>query len=53
MVGRALFLPVRVALTARDHGPALDVILHLLGAEEARDRLREFAAAVRAGSSNS
>jgi glutamyl-tRNA synthetase len=45
--GRALFLPVRVALTGRDRGPALDKILHLLGAEEARRRLRDFTAALR------
>ncbi|MGD2064538.1 MAG: glutamate--tRNA ligase [Nitrospirota bacterium] len=47
--GRALFLPVRVALTGRDRGPALDVILHLLGAEEGRGRLRDFAAALHGG----
>jgi nondiscriminating glutamyl-tRNA synthetase len=46
--GRALFLPVRVALTGRDRGPALDKILHLLGADEARHRLRAFTAALRA-----
>ena len=38
--GRALFLPLRQALTGRDHGPEMNAILPLIGPEKARARLR-------------
>ncbi|MBZ6379271.1 glutamate--tRNA ligase [Pacificimonas flava] len=38
--GRALFLPLRRALTGRDHGPEMAAILPLIGREEAARRLR-------------
>ena len=37
--GRALFLPLRLALTGRDHGPDMAEVLPLIGAGEARRRL--------------
>jgi len=37
--GRALFLPLRLALTARDHGPDMLALLPLIGKEEALRRL--------------
>ncbi|RME65103.1 MAG: glutamate--tRNA ligase [Alphaproteobacteria bacterium] len=37
--GRALFLPLRLALTGRDHGPELANLLPLMGRERARRRL--------------
>ena len=37
--GKALFLPLRQALTARDHGPEMAALLPLIGEEEARARL--------------
>lgn len=37
--GRALFLPLRLALTGRDAGPELAQLLPLLGVEELRKRL--------------
>ncbi|MBU0516007.1 MAG: glutamate--tRNA ligase [Proteobacteria bacterium] len=37
--GRALFHPVRLALTGRDRGPELDVIVSVLGPTECRRRL--------------
>ena len=37
--GRALFMPLRLALTARDHGPELATLLPLIGPERARRRL--------------
>jgi len=37
--GRALFLPLRQALTGRDHGPDMAALLPLIGQEEARARL--------------
>ncbi len=37
--GKALFLPLRQALTARDHGPDMAALLPLIGAEEASRRL--------------
>lgn len=40
--GRALFLPLRLALTARDHGPDMAELLPLIGPAEAA---RRFAAA--------
>ena len=42
--GRALFLPLRVALTGRDHGPDMAALLPLIGREEAGRRLRVAAA---------
>lgn len=38
--GKALFLPLRLALTAREHGPELKTLLPLLGRERASKRLR-------------
>ena len=38
--GKRLFMPLRRALTGRDHGPELGPILALMGAEKARARLR-------------
>jgi glutamyl-tRNA synthetase len=37
--GRALFLPLRLALTARDHGPEMAALLPLIGRERAIARL--------------
>ncbi len=39
--GRALFLPLRLALTGRDHGPEMAELLPLIGEAEARRRLAE------------
>jgi glutamyl-tRNA synthetase len=41
--GKALFLPLRLALTGRDHGPDMAALLPLIGEEEARRRLRAAA----------
>jgi glutamyl-tRNA synthetase len=38
--GRALFLPLRRALTGRDHGPELALLLPLIGRDRALPRLR-------------
>jgi glutamyl-tRNA synthetase len=38
--GKALFLPLRQALTGRDHGPDMASLLPLIGVEEARARLK-------------
>jgi len=38
--GKALFMPLRRALTGRDHGPEMGPILALMGAEKAKARLR-------------
>jgi len=38
--GKALFLPLRKALTGREHGPEMAALLPLIGAERARRRLR-------------
>lgn len=38
--GRALFLPLRLALTGVDHGPDMAELLPLIGLDEARSRLR-------------
>src|SRR3546814_3124259 len=38
--GRALFLPLRRALTGRDHGPDMRALLPLLAKDEAIARLR-------------
>ena len=37
--GRALFMPLRLALTGRDHGPELAPLLPLIGRDKARRRL--------------
>jgi glutamyl-tRNA synthetase len=37
--GKALFLPLRQALTGRDHGPDMAALLPLIGAAEAQARL--------------
>jgi glutamyl-tRNA synthetase len=37
--GRALFLPLRLALTGRDHGPDMAALLPLIGRERALERL--------------
>lgn len=41
--GRALFMPLRQALTGMDHGPELDKMLPLLGRERAMRRLQRAA----------
>lgn len=38
--GRALFLPLRQALTGQDHGPDMATLLPLIGRERAIERLR-------------
>ena len=38
--GKALFLPLRLALTGEDHGPDLKTLLPLIGREKAAQRLR-------------
>ncbi|MDG2533687.1 glutamate--tRNA ligase [Sphingomonas sp. HITSZ_GF] len=38
--GRALFLPLRLALTGREHGPDMAALLPLIGKENAVERLR-------------
>jgi glutamyl-tRNA synthetase len=38
--GKELFMPLRQALTAADHGPELKVLLPLIGRERALKRLR-------------
>ena len=42
--GRALFHPLRLALTGREHGPELKSLLPLIGPERAQARLRGEAA---------
>ena len=42
--GRALFLPLRQALTGMDHGPDMGELLPLIGEAEARARLERAAA---------
>ncbi|HSG54063.1 MAG TPA: glutamate--tRNA ligase [Paracoccaceae bacterium] len=42
--GKALFLPLRQALTGMDHGPDMASLLPLIGGEEARARLLRAAA---------
>ncbi len=37
--GKALFLPLRLALTAREHGPEMQLLLPLIGPERTRARL--------------
>jgi glutamyl-tRNA synthetase len=41
--GRALFLPLRQALTGMDHGPDMGELLPLIGEAEARARLQQAA----------
>ncbi len=42
--GKALFLPLRLALTGEDHGPDLRTLLPLMGRTRAAERLRVAAA---------
>jgi glutamyl-tRNA synthetase len=42
--GRALFLPLRVALTGQEHGPDMKALLPLIGRERAIARLKAAAA---------
>ena len=42
--GKALFLPLRQALTGKDHGPEMKELLLLIGEDEARRRLERSAA---------
>jgi glutamyl-tRNA synthetase len=42
--GKALFMPLRRALTARDHGPELAALLPLIGSARARARLAGMSA---------
>ena len=37
--GKTLFMPLRLALTGQQHGPSMDDMLQLLGAEKAKARL--------------
>jgi glutamyl-tRNA synthetase len=37
--GKALFMPLRLALTGLDHGPELAQLLPLIGRERALERL--------------
>ena len=37
--GKALFMPLRVALTGREHGPDMHALLPLIGERRARERL--------------
>jgi len=41
--GKALFLPLRLALTGEDHGPDLHDLLPLIGRDRAAQRLRTAA----------
>lgn len=41
--GKALFMPLRQALTGREHGPELDQLLPIIGEDRARARLRQAA----------
>lgn len=41
--GKPLFLPLRLALTARDHGPEMAALLPLIGHDQALARLRAAA----------
>ncbi len=43
--GKALFMPLRQALTGMDHGPELAVLLPLIGEEKAKARLQHRQAA--------
>jgi glutamyl/glutaminyl-tRNA synthetase len=37
--GKALYIPLRLALTGREHGPELHLIAPILGAVECRERI--------------
>jgi glutamyl-tRNA synthetase len=37
--GKALFMPLRLALTGTDHGPEMKVLLPMIGADRAKARL--------------
>jgi glutamyl-tRNA synthetase len=41
--GAALYMPLRVALTGREHGPELAPLLKAMPAGKARERLARFA----------
>ena len=41
--GAALYMPLRVALTGREHGPELAPLLRAMPAGKARERLARFA----------
>ena len=41
--GKALFLPLRLALTGMDHGPDMNALLPLIGRDRAIERLRNAA----------
>ncbi len=41
--GKTLFLPLRLALTGREHGPDMNALLPLIGRERAVERLRAAA----------
>ena len=47
--GKALFHPLRLALTGRDHGPDMAALLPLIGRDRAVERLRRAAGAERDG----
>ncbi|MEL6508112.1 MAG: glutamate--tRNA ligase, partial [Pseudomonadota bacterium] len=38
--GKKLFMPLRLALTGRSHGPEMGPLFALIGADKARNRLR-------------
>ena len=38
--GKTLFMPLRLALTGQQHGPSMDDMLQLLGADKAKARLK-------------
>jgi nondiscriminating glutamyl-tRNA synthetase len=44
--GKDFFMPLRLALTASEHGPELPKLLALLGADRTRERLAGFLAAL-------
>ncbi|MET0374134.1 MAG: glutamate--tRNA ligase [Rhizorhabdus sp.] len=41
--GKSLFLPLRIALTGREHGPDMNALLPLIGKDRAVERLRRAA----------
>jgi glutamyl-tRNA synthetase len=41
--GAALYMPLRMALTGRSHGPELAPLLRAMPADKARERLARFA----------
>ncbi|RYG94950.1 MAG: glutamate--tRNA ligase, partial [Alphaproteobacteria bacterium] len=42
--GKSLFLPLRLALTGREHGPDMNALLPLIGKERAVERLKAASA---------